>query len=180
MNRPRGQTPSIVLTNPKFPHNVGMAIRAASCFGIRQVWMTGQRIKDEIADLSRIPREERLKGYKDVEMIHDDRFLDRFQPGIVPVAIELLPGSEILVDFEHPENAVYVFGPEDGSIDTAIRRHCHRFVAVPTAHCMNLSATIYVVLYDRMLKRHKSGVQTVDFAKFLNENRGFSESMLGE
>jgi tRNA(Leu) C34 or U34 (ribose-2'-O)-methylase TrmL len=180
MKKPIGQTPSIALTNPKFPHNVGMAIRAASCFGLKQVWMTGKRIQDEIDALTRIPREERLKGYKDVDLIHDDRFFDRYQGKVTPVAIELIPGSQILTDFEHPENALYVFGPEDGSIDASVRRHCHHFVAVPTAHCMNLSATIYVVLYDRMLKRHKSGVQPVNFSGFLKEERGFAQVLMGE
>lgn len=32
-----GIAPAIILVNPKFPHNVGAAVRAASCFGILQV-----------------------------------------------------------------------------------------------------------------------------------------------
>jgi tRNA(Leu) C34 or U34 (ribose-2'-O)-methylase TrmL len=30
-------TPAVVMIDPKFPHNVGAAIRAASCWGVRQV-----------------------------------------------------------------------------------------------------------------------------------------------
>ena len=30
-----GQAPAIALINPKFPHNVGATVRAASCFGIK-------------------------------------------------------------------------------------------------------------------------------------------------
>ena len=39
-----GVAPSIILTRPKFAHNVGSALRAASCYGIKQVWFTGDRI----------------------------------------------------------------------------------------------------------------------------------------
>ena len=39
-----GVAPAIGLVNPKFPHNVGAAVRAASCFGIRQVWFSGDRV----------------------------------------------------------------------------------------------------------------------------------------
>jgi hypothetical protein len=34
--------------------------------------------------------------------------------GVTPVAVELRPDAESLVTFEHPEEALYVFGPEDG------------------------------------------------------------------
>ena len=42
--------------------------------------------------------------------------------GAVPVAVELVPGAEDITWFEHPENAAYVFGPEDGTLDVGIRR----------------------------------------------------------
>jgi tRNA(Leu) C34 or U34 (ribose-2'-O)-methylase TrmL len=35
-----GVAPAIGLVDPKFPHNVGAAVRAASCYGIRQAWFT--------------------------------------------------------------------------------------------------------------------------------------------
>lgn len=144
-----GVTPSVVLVNPKYPHNVGAAVRAASCFGARQVWWTGDRVRLDAG--KRLPREERMKGYKDVEMRHFDNFIEQF-PSATPVAIELRPGSETLPQFHHPENALYVFGPEDGSIPTVVLQHCHRFVVIPSKHCVNLAAAVYLVLYDRLAK----------------------------
>jgi len=41
---PRGVTPSVILINPKYPHNVGAALRACSCFDIAQLWWTGERV----------------------------------------------------------------------------------------------------------------------------------------
>ena len=146
--------------NPKFPHNVGAALRACSCWGINQLWWTGQRVSLELEKGQRLPREERMKGYRDVALFNDDRPFDRltdqgFTP--VPVAVELLPSAENLANFQHPYHAVYVFGPEDGSIPQVIRRLCHRFVFIPTHHCLNLAAALNVVLYDRSMKLGVAG-----------------------
>jgi tRNA(Leu) C34 or U34 (ribose-2'-O)-methylase TrmL len=140
-----------VLNSPKYAHNVGAVVRAASCYGIRQVYFTGNRIQKELDERKRLPREERMRGYLDVELINTDYPLDCFK-GAVPVAIELLPGSVSLHDFEHPENAVYVFGPEDGNLNPGFRAKCHHFVHIPSYHCLNLSAAVYTVLYDRSYK----------------------------
>jgi tRNA(Leu) C34 or U34 (ribose-2'-O)-methylase TrmL len=172
--RQAGETPSVALINPKFAHNIGTALRACSCFKVRQLWWTGNRVPLDLAKGQRLPREERMKGYRDVEVIRDDRFFDAFGREVTPVAVEIRPGSENLLQFEHPERALYVFGPEDGSIPKPILMHCHRFVVIPSRHCLNLSAAIYVVLYDRLTKRYRDGLETVeDYA--LAEHRGVIE-----
>ena len=158
-NAPKaGIVPAVMLYNPKNAHNVATTVRAASCYGLNQVWFTGNRVHTELEGQKRIPREERMKGYKDVDIIHYDRPLEQFE-GATPVAIEVRPDSEFLPDFEHPENAVYVFGPEDGSIGAEVLRHCHRFVVIPTRHCLNLATAVTTVLYDRQLKEYYDGKQ---------------------
>lgn len=153
---------NILLISPKFPHNVGAAIRAMSCYGGGELLWTGDRV--DPTTMSRLPREERMKGYSDVQWDHVvthrpiDLIQRRTEAPLTPVAIELLPGSEPLHTFEHPENAVYIFGPEDGHLPPGIRSACHRFVQIPSAHCLNLSAAVYIVLYDRMVKRVAAGL----------------------
>jgi tRNA(Leu) C34 or U34 (ribose-2'-O)-methylase TrmL len=147
-----GVTPSIALINPKFPHNVGAAIRIASCYGASQVWYTGNRIDLALGEKKRLPREERMKGYQDVDLIQNDYLFDQFPRDVVPVAIEVRKNAEPLHNFVHPENALYVFGPEDGSIPQVYLRHCHRFVVIPTRHCLNLAMAVGTVLYDRTAK----------------------------
>lgn len=149
--KPQGVAPAVVLLNPRFPHNVGAAVRAASCFGIQQVWFTGSRVSFALQGMKRLPREERMKGFRDVELRQYDPFFDQFE-GVTPVAVELRPNAEALPAFSHPENAVYIFGPEDGSIHPSILSRCHRFVVIPTRHCVNLAAAVYLVLYDRQTK----------------------------
>lgn len=153
-----GITPAVALVNPKYPHNVGAAVRAASCYGVRQVWFSGNRVTLDGSKQNRLPREERMRGYAEVEIRNGDYFFDAFSRA-VPVAVELRDGSESLVTFEHPENALYVFGPEDGSLGRATLGRCHRFVVIPMRHCANLSSAVYTVLYDRHAKRVMAGLE---------------------
>jgi tRNA(Leu) C34 or U34 (ribose-2'-O)-methylase TrmL len=176
--RPVPETPAVALINPKFAHNIGTVLRACSCFNVRQLWWTGDRVPLDIDKGQRLPREERMKGYEDVEMVRDDRFFDAFGRDVTPVAVEVRPGSENLLRFEHPERALYVFGPEDGSIPKPTLMHCHRFVIIPSRHCLNLASAVYVVLYDRLIKRYRDGLEAVeDYA--LAEHRGFIEDGSG-
>lgn len=168
-----GKVPAILMFDPRDPFNVGAAVRAASCFGVSQVWLTGRRCAEAVWHQNRIPREERMKGFADVDILLDDRPLEHFQ-NVTPVAVELLPNSENLLVFEHPDNAVYLFGPEDGSVPQSVRKLCHRRVFIPTRHCTNLGAAIYLLLYDRLVKRYMQGKETaLPIGETLAEPRGW-------
>jgi tRNA(Leu) C34 or U34 (ribose-2'-O)-methylase TrmL len=163
-------TASVVLINPKFSHNVGAAIRACSCFGVQSMLWTGNRI--DVSKYTRLPREERMKGYKDVRFMNCQRPLEQLQR-VVPVCVEVFESSEPLTTFEHPENAVYVFGPEDGSVPQVIRRLCHRFVHIPAHFCLNLSGAVNVVLAHRLMSRQLLGKEKMlPLAEMLHEVRG--------
>jgi hypothetical protein len=83
MRRPtKGRPPAVALINPKYPHNVGAALRACSCWGVGQLWWTGDRVALDVPKGERLPREERMKGYRDVEMTIDDNLFDRFGAGV--------------------------------------------------------------------------------------------------
>jgi hypothetical protein len=96
-----------VLIDPKFPHNVGAAVRAASRYGVGQVWFAGERVQLVGERRFRLPREERMRGYQDVELRHSDQPFDAFNAA-EPVAVELRRNAEPLITFEHPDHAVYV------------------------------------------------------------------------
>ena len=157
--------PAIVLHMPKYPHNVGQVVRLASAFGVAQVWYSGDRIREAIGD--RLPREERMRRYEDVALINHPDPLARLcaaVPRACPVAVELRPGSESLVDFVHPDGdspPIYVFGPEDGSLSGPIVKRCHRFVVIPSYECLNLATSVATLLYDRMAKMPASARPSV-------------------
>lgn len=146
-------TPAIALINPKYPHNVAGAVRAAACFGAKAVIFSGSRVPISGGKNFRLPREFRHKDYRDIVIINDDYLFNRFDKKIVPVAIELMENAEPLTAFEHPENALYVFGPEDGDIPRESLKFCRRFVYIPSKFCLNLNNAVNVTLYDRVIKR---------------------------
>ena len=165
------ETPAVVLIDPKYPHNVGGIIRACSCFDIKSLVWTGERVNP--AKYERLPREERMKGYKRVEFRNHQRPFELFAKEATPVCVEVFESSEPLTTFEHPENAIYVFGPEDGRVPQVIRRHCHRFVHIPAHFCLNLSAAANVVLAHRLMSRQLAGKQPIlPLREMLYEVRG--------
>ena len=171
---PQGVTPAIALLNPKYADNVAKAVRLASCYGLAQVWFSGDRVRLDPHGKQRLPREERMKGYLDVQLRQHDYIFDQFRDA-TPVAVEVRENSESLFEFEHPDDAIYVFGPEDGSIAKSALAHCHRFVIIPTRHCLNLATAVATVLWDRQYKRYLAGHigQPTTPGKF--EQRGIAE-----
>lgn len=170
----KGVAPAIILWNPKHAHNVGAALRAASCYGFSQVFYTGNRINEGLEQRQRLPREERMRGYQDVGLINSDYPFDVFPSNVTPVAVEVSAKAELLPQFQHPDNPVYVFGPEDGSLPPVALRHCHRHIIIPTAHCLNLATAVATVLYDRRAKRQMAGVEEILPAyRVMDEQRGF-------
>jgi tRNA(Leu) C34 or U34 (ribose-2'-O)-methylase TrmL len=133
---------------------VAAALRACSSFDMNQLWWSGNRVEFDGGKKGqkRLPREERMKGYGDVELCHGEYFFDAFPADVTPVAVELKDNAESLRDFEHPEKALYVFGPEDGTLGRTTLHQCHRFVVIPSKHCLNLATAVSVVLYDRSAK----------------------------
>ena len=73
----------------------------------------------------------------------------------VPVAVDLVPDAVPLPAYQHPQRAFYVFGPEDGTLGAKTLYWCPHRIMVPTRFCMNLAATVNVVLYDRMAKNDR-------------------------
>jgi tRNA(Leu) C34 or U34 (ribose-2'-O)-methylase TrmL len=172
--KPVGVAPAVLLVNPKYERNVAGALRACSCYDVKQLWWTGSRVTFDPATGQRLPREERMKGYKEVECHRHERPFDFFaQTPHTPVCIELCKGAEPLTYFDHPDDAVYVFGPEDGSVTNGFKRLCHRFVYLPSNHCLNLAVAIGAVLTHRRISRQLAGKDAVlPLDEMLKEHRG--------
>lgn len=152
-------TSAVLLIEPKFPHNVGNALRACALLGAETLYWTGDRVPDPKTwpEGARLPREERMRCYAKTKL----EWIPGTKPIIAgrytPVCVEITDGAEDLRDFVHPENGLYVFGPEDGDISKGVRHACHRFVRIPAADPdertpYNLAFAVGVVLYDRLAK----------------------------
>lgn len=142
---------SIGLSNPKNPSNVGAVMRAAGCYRVDNVIYTGERY-DRAAkfqtDTKSMSRKIPLTGVSSL--------LDDLADDTKVVCVELAEGAIPLPEFQHPENALYVFGPEDGTITQDVVDRADAVVYVPTVGCMNLAATVNVLLYDRLAKSNET------------------------
>lgn len=140
---------SIALDNPKTGHNIGAVLRAAMCYRAASVVISGERIGGKAIRHAT----NTICAERHIPVQRGD-LVDLVPFGAVPVAVDLVDGAESLVDFVHPHSAYYVFGAEDATLGKRILDWCPRRVMVPTAFCMNLAATVNVILYDRLAKQH--------------------------
>jgi tRNA(Leu) C34 or U34 (ribose-2'-O)-methylase TrmL len=137
----------IGLCNPKSPSNVGAVMRAVGCYQADQVHYTGVRFDRA----ERYQTDTKNTNHK-VPLNRVEELSESMHEGMQLVCVELVEGAIPLPEFEHPEHAMYVFGPEDGSIPQQLVDLADHVVYVPTIGCMNLAASVNVLLYDRLAK----------------------------
>ena len=70
----------------------------------------------------------------------------------IPVAVELVESAVPLPSYNHPSRAFYIFGAEDATLGQRVLSWCRDVIYVPMDGCMNLAATVNVVLYGRFAK----------------------------
>lgn len=143
--------PALCLVRPKYLYNVGNVLRACACFQVNQLYIIGDRPLLD-GKKERVPRELRYRDYKSVEITYVKDFEEIPHSLRTPVCVEYVQGYQPLQWFDHPEHALYVFGPEDGDIPQNIRKMCHQFVYISTKFCLNLSSCANIILYDRFSK----------------------------
>ena len=139
----------LALHRPSRPENIGGAFRAADVYGVRLVVLGGGALPPEPLGHPT----DTTEAWRRIPVLFAEEVLDALPEGCVPVAIERVSDATPLPEFEHPESAAYVFGPENGSLDEAILGRCTHVVSIPGHECSNLAAAVNVVLYDRMAKR---------------------------
>lgn len=136
---------SIGLLRPKNAVNVGSVLRAAGCYEASMVAVEGSRTKIKSCT-------DTQKAWRHIPVVRTNDLKAVIPFGAVPIAVDLLDDAECLPDFKHPHAAFYIFGPEDGTLGERTLSWCPFRVQIPTRFCMNLAATVNVVLYDRMVK----------------------------
>lgn len=145
---------AIGLYHPKDSKNVGAVLRAAGCYNSSMVAVCGKRYKKASTDT--------LNTHNKLPLILTEDLKSIVPFNCVPVAVELLPEAVNIVEYTHPKNAFYIFGPEDGSLGFSITTWCRDIIYIPTRSCMNLAATVNVVLYDRLAKQSRSNNERMD------------------
>lgn len=130
---------------------MGSILRAAGNYQAQSIRYTGERYAR-----ARAFSTDTKNVHQDIPVTQVENIIDLdSDKNLIKVAIELVEGATPLPLFEHPENALYIFGPEDGSIEQDVIDQCDEVVYIPTIGCMNLAATVNVLLYDRLAKTAK-------------------------
>ena len=142
---------SIGLVNPKTPENVGSVMRAAGNFGVDSIYYSGTRYPHALKSQSGSANTGRqFKQNISVTAVND--LIDDASDDMKIICVEFAENALSLPDYTHPDKAFYIFGPEDGSISQAMINRADAVIYVPTTGCMNLAATVNVILYDRLSK----------------------------
>jgi len=140
---------AIGLVRPKDGENIGGVLRAGYVYGAALVCIEG--IRTSIRH-----KTDTTKAWRHMPVLRGDELFALAPYDTIPVAVDLIDGAQGLPDFVHPQRAFYIFGLEDGTLGEAHVSQCKHVVSVPTRHCMNLAATVNVVLYDRLAKQNRS------------------------
>ncbi len=135
----------IGLDNPKFIGNIGGVLRACNNYNASLIVISGQRFKKQCTDTT--------KAYRRIPLLQVENLKDAIPYDCVPVAVDLIEGARSLPEYTHPERAFYIFGAEDATLGERILSWCRDIVYIPTNRCINLAATVNVVLYDRLAKQ---------------------------
>ena len=99
-------------------------------------------------------RTDTTAAYRHIPILHGS-LRELIPHACVPVAVEFIERARPLTNYSHPQQAFYIFGPEDGNVPDDILEWCRDVVQVPTAYCMNLACAVNVVLYDRLAKQQR-------------------------
>lgn len=139
---------AIGLISPRREVNIGGVMRAAFCYEAALVLIEKGCRYTSIQDTP--------KAWKHMPVVETEDLFKSWPVDCVPVAVDLVEGAVDLRTFNHPDRACYVFGPENGTLGERVLSKCVHRVMIPTRVCMNLAATVNVVLYDRLLKQCRS------------------------
>jgi len=149
---------TIALTNPKTPTNVGAVMRAVGCYQADQIIYNGNRYAKAAEYHKHTLQTDTFNMADKIPLLRVDSFLnlkdtlENIPSTAKIICVDLVEGATPLPHFVHPDEAVYIFGPEDSSIKQDVIDIADDVVYVPTVGCMNLAATVNVLLYDRLAK----------------------------
>lgn len=127
--------------------NIGTLWRSAYCLGAGFIFTIGARYRPQASDT--------VKAWKHIPLWAFDT-VDEFRrnaPAAPVVGVELCDTAVDLARYLHPERAIYLLGPEDGSLSRRALDICQAVVAFDSAYCLNVATAGSIVMYDRQCKQ---------------------------
>ena len=136
----------IGVENLKTKTNLGTLWRSAYCLGASFIFVIGKRYKKQCSDT--------VKAFKHIPLYEfetSEHFLSSRPYNCLLVGIEITDKAQGIYTFSHPERAIYVLGPEDGSLTFADK--CNAIIQIPSKFCLNVAVAGSLVMYDRNAKK---------------------------
>jgi tRNA G18 (ribose-2'-O)-methylase SpoU len=138
----------IGILGTKNKHNTGTLWRSALGFDADFVFtiFARYRIKDPT---------DTVKSTRHIPLWHFETFEEfkRALPkGAKLIGVELTDNALLLETFTHPQQAIYLIGPEDGYIPEEILKECDSVVKFNSSFGLNAAVAGSIVLYDRHQK----------------------------
>lgn len=131
----------------KREHNFGTLWRSAACFDAKFVFTIGRRFERHCSDTVHSWTHVPAFSYEDV-----DDFLAHRPYDVPLVGVELTEDAQPLESFVHPQRAIYILGPEDGSLSKEALNACQHVVSFSSKYCLNVAMAGSIVAYDRKAK----------------------------
>lgn len=135
----------IGVENLKNEVNLGTLWRSAFCLGANFIFTIGRRYKNQSSDTTQAYRHIPFYEYENREHFLKSRPYD-----CRLIGIEIGERAKSIYNSMHPERAIYVLGPEDGSLSFLDK--CDYVIQIPSKVCLNVAVAGSIVMYDRNCK----------------------------
>jgi tRNA G18 (ribose-2'-O)-methylase SpoU len=129
------------------PMNVGNLLRSAHSFGASFFFTVNPTV-----DVRGMRDSDTSDAFGHLPFYNFEKPADILLPAKSSlVAVELLEDSIELPSFRHPQQAVYVLGPELGNVSDEMLARCDYKIKIPMKFCVNVGVAGALVMYDRLI-----------------------------
>lgn len=133
------------------PFNVGNLLRTSHAFGASFFFTI-----NPVVDLKSMRTSDTSGAFGHIPFYSFEKPEDMVLPDKTSVVgIEFIEDSIELPSFRHPQKAVYILGPEKGSLSDAMLERCDYTIKIPMKFCINVGVAGAIVMYDRLISMGK-------------------------
>jgi tRNA(Leu) C34 or U34 (ribose-2'-O)-methylase TrmL len=136
----------VALYQPQTETNWGTVLRSAYNFNASFIMTIGRKYERQCSDTVNASKN---LPYYHYESMRD--FLNGMPEDCALIRVEV-DGDKKLETFTHPKRAVYLFGPENGTVPKLAEEYS---LSIETNRCLNLAVAASVVMYDRHAKERR-------------------------